>query len=60
MRRCKLIVCIHHRAQSHGIRQVDDVVVVAVEHMNGFNLVASIKLKHLVATDPSLLNGAVP
>ena len=61
MVRVKLLICPHDRYQVLGIGQVDDVVRVAGEHMNGFDLVAAdLKFEHLVTADPALLNKSVP
>ena len=58
--RVKLLVCPHDCNQVLGIGQIDDVVCVAGEDMNGFDLVAAdFKFEQLVTADTALLNESV-
>ena len=60
MGRIKLLVCPHNRYQVFCFAEIYDVVCITREHMNCLDLISrNLKIKDLIASDPSLLNQAV-
>ena len=60
MIRIKRLIRPHDRHQILRIAQVDDIVGIAGQHMDGLYLVAgNLKLDHLIRADFALLNEAV-
>ena len=54
------LVAVHDSHEVFGVRQVDDVVGIAGEHVNGLDLVAAhLKLNDFIGTELALLNLAV-
>ena len=66
LKECIRMVWIKHLITSHdsnqifSIRQIDDIMCPAGDHVNCFNLVAAdLKFEHLVTADTVLLNESV-